>query len=364
MLPFLTSLLDARDGNGKLLQQSALVAIESIARALCLGTVPMMRTSQVEQLSTAISKSADLIQAEIDAFDGSSVSFEGISRSSRQVVCSAALCASTCIRACGPRSLASLPKLMNPLTSFLSAANRFLSTCSADRTEQGQAKMMQMSILRSIIAVTETLPQFLAPYLKDLFNPFGLPSGWLRKDVDDQSVSVMNTAESLDEILVLHVPARLLIPAASQSLVTNQYDSTSLLSLLSLLTASTNKSKGSELSGHATTLLHVVTHVFESFDNADDREVVFSASSELFLALVLKLSEVQLRSLYVRLRDWRGDFDKLNPNRLASRRAAFWDLSASLGKQLRSIYLPCLATVFSDVVDELVSGGTAFSIFL
>jgi hypothetical protein len=363
MLPFLTSLLDARDGNGKLLQQSALVAIESIARALCLGTVPMMRTSQVEQLSTAISKSADLIQAEIDAFDGSSVSFEGISRSSRQVVCSASLCASTCIRACGPRSLASLPKLMNPLTSFLSAANRFLSTCSVDRTEQGQAKMMQMSILRSIIAVTETLPQFLAPYLKDLFNPFGLPSGWLRKDVDDQSVSVMNTAESLDEILVSHVPARLLIPVASQSLVTNQYDSTSLLSLLSLLNASTSKSKGSELSGHATTLLHVVTHVFESFDNADDREVVFSASSELFLALVLKLSEVQLRSLYVRLRDWRGDFDKLNPNRLASRRAAFWDLSASLGKQLRSIYLPCLGTVFSDVVDELVSGGTAFSIF-
>jgi hypothetical protein len=135
------------------------------------------------------------------------------------------------------------------------------------------------------------------------------------------------------------------------------------LSLLSLLNASTSKSKGSELSGHATTLLHVVTHVFESFDNADDREVVFSASSELFLALVLKLSEVQLRSLYVRLRDWRGDFDKLNPNRLASRRAAFWDLSASLGKQLRSIYLPCLGTVFSDVVDELVSGGTAFSIF-
>jgi hypothetical protein len=360
MLPFLTSLLDARDGNGKLLQQSALVAIESIARALCLGTVPMMRTSQVEQLSTAISKSADLIQAEIDAFDGSSVSFEGISRSSRQVVCSASLCASTCIRACGPRSLASLPKLMNPLTSFLSAANQFLSTSSVDRIEQGQAKMMQMSILRSIIAVTETLPQFLAPYLKNLFNPFGLPSAWLRKDVDDQSVSVMNTAESLDEILVSHVPARLLIPVASQSLVTNKYDSTSLLSLLSLLTASTNKSKGSELSGHATTLLHVVTHVFEAFDNVDDREVVFSASSELFLALVLKLSEVQLRSLYVKLRDWRGDFDKLNPNKLASRRAAFWDLSASLGKQLRSIYLPCLSTVFSDAVDELVSGGAAF----
>lgn len=360
MLPFLTSLLDAPNGQETLLKQSVFVAIESIARALCLGVDPRLGKPQIDQLSTAISRSADLIQAEMNALSGAPMRFEEISKSSRQVVCSASLCASTCIRACGPHSLASLPKLMKPLISFLSTANQFLSTCSFDRQELGQAKMMQMSMLRSIIAVTETLPQFLGPYLKDLFNPFGLPSGWLRKDVDDQSVSVKSVAERLDSTIVSHVPARLLIPMAAHSLVTNQYDATSLLSLLSLVRASISNSKGADLSVHATTLLQVVTNVFESAGAAEDREVISAASIELFSALVLKLSEVQLRSLYIRLRDWRGDFDKLNPNKSAARRVAFWSLSASLAAQLRSIYLPCLATVFSDAVDELVSRNTGY----
>jgi hypothetical protein len=361
MLPFLTGLLHSRDGDGKLLQQSSLVAIESIARTLCLGSETKLSTSHVEQLSAAIIKSSDLIQMESATLHEPS-SFGNMSSSSRQLVCSASLCASTCIRACGPRSLVTLPKLMKPLTSFLTVANTSMSTVGSDRVEKGQAKLMQLSILRSIIAVTETLPQFLAPYLNDLFTPFALPSGWLRKETDDQATSVKNASENLDEILVSHVPTRLLIPTASNAVVKNKHDSDSLLSLLSLLTASTRNSKGSELSGHANTLLKVLTHVFETCENDSAHTALFAASSELFLALVLKLSEVQLRLLYVRLRDWRGDFEKLDVGKFASRRFAFWSLSASLGKELRSIYLPCLSTVFSDAVDELVSIALYFYI--
>ena len=184
-------------------------------------------------LSTAIIKSADLLKAESDALNESSSAFSDISSAGRQVICSAALCASSCIRACGPRSLVTLPKLMKPLTSFLSAANMYLGIEGIDETEQGQATLMQLSILRSIIAVTETLPQFLAPYLNDLLNPFALPSCYLRRDVDDQTVLVKNISESLDDILVSQVPARVLIPAASNAVVTNHYDTASLLSLLS-----------------------------------------------------------------------------------------------------------------------------------
>ena len=37
------------------------------------------------------------------------------------------------------------------------------------------------------------------------------------------------------------------------------------------------------------------------------------------------------------------------------RRYAFWSLSAELSKNLRSIFLPCLISVITDVIDELVS---------
>eukprot|EP00980_Cylindrotheca_fusiformis_P025237 scaffold13311_cov161-Cylindrotheca_fusiformis.AAC.3 len=355
MLPFLNSLLDSPNSTERLLQQSAFVAIESIVRVLCLGTNKLKGNHQIV-LAKAIARSAGLIQAEIAAFHGSTVRFEDVSRSSRQVVCSASLCAATCIRACGPQALASLPKLMKPLACFLSMANRFLCSGNFKGTEQTEAHMMQMAMLRTILAVTETLPLFLAPYLKDLFDPFGLPSEWLRKD-PLVSVSVRGLTKSLDEAIVSHVPARIVIPAASKSLMTKEYDSGSLLSLLSLLNASTTKSKGSELSVHASTVLNVVTHVLEATDTRDGDDL-FSASSDLFLALVLKLSEVQLRSLYFRLRDWRGDFDKLDPNKQATRRVAFWRLSASLSTRLKSIFLPCLGTVFSDAVDELVSDIT------
>ena len=86
--------------------------------------------------------------------------------------------------------------------------------------------------------------------------------------------------------------------------------------------------------------------------------------------MVMKLSEAQLRPLYARLREWKGigglddgehdEKQTFSPSSVLSslgvtRRYAFWSLSAALGKELRSIFLPLLTSVISDVVDELVS---------
>merc|ERR1711935_164887 len=39
----------------------------------------------------------------------------------------------------------------------------------------------------------------------------------------------------------------------------------------------------------------------------------------------------------------------------ARRRSAFWSLSTALAKELRTIYLPCLSLVFTDLIGELES---------
>jgi hypothetical protein len=364
MLPFLVGLLKVQGGlsssmdddrDGKILQQSALVAIESVARGLCLSAEDTKAVkSHTEQFASATTRCAELIIAESRALKKSESAFTDILSPSRQLVCSAALCVATTFRLSGPRGLPALQKLMTPLLAFLSASNDFLGTSSNDRVEEGQAKLMQLSILRCLSSVAETLPQFLAPFLGSLLEPSVLPSEWLRKDVDEQALAVKTLTERFDSILASRVPARQLIPAASSSLVGSKgYGG--VHALLSILTNSVKESKGAELSSQVKMIVNAATFVFDHGSTTKAGESLVDASNELLLALVLKLSEVQLRSLYARLREWRGDLDQSNPQESAARRAAFWGVSSCLGKQLKSIYLPCFSTVFSDAVGELVS---------
>jgi U3 small nucleolar RNA-associated protein 10 len=366
MIPFLVRLLDSPgassmdDGEdyGTLLQQSVLVAVENIARALCLhpGAKP---ASHSQVFTSAVMKCSGILVKASEPLETSNSTFSDIESASRQLICSAALCAATTVRVCGPRCLPTLPKLMKALVSSLSAANSYLGTDSGSVDEadesRNQARMMQLSILRSLIAVADTLPQFLVPYLNVILAPEALPSSYLRTDRSDQEIAIQAAAARMDAILSSRVPARQLIPATSHAM-SAATGTSGIRALLSILKASVQASSGSELAAQRGNLLKAATFAFEykgSDNNDGNRYSLFAATNELLLALILKLSEVQLRPLYAKLREWRGDLDKANPEALASRRFAFWSLSACLGKELRSIFLPCLGTVFADAVDEL-----------
>merc|ERR550539_194942 len=68
----------------------------------------------------------------------------------------------------------------------------------------------------------------------------------------------------------------------------------------------------------------------------------------------MKLSESQLRSLYSRLREWRGGFDPSSQRKtLICRRFAFWSLSAAISEKLKNIFLPCMSIVVNDLIKEL-----------
>ena len=105
----------------------------------------------------------------------------------------------------------------------------------------------------------------------------------------------------------------------------------------------------------------MLAYGFEGDDGSSTQ--MLQTANKCLLSLVMKLSEAQLRPLYARLREWRGDIGDKSEGAVASvRRYAFWSLSAELSKSLRSIFLPCLTSVLTDVIDELVS--SAFGIFL
>jgi hypothetical protein len=109
-----------------------------------------------------------------------------------------------------------------------------------------------------------------------------------------------------------------------------------------------------EVSGQINVVLKTAFHIFEKDGILDDHSSLMDVANEMVLSLVLKLSEVQLRLLYSKMRDWRLEVTE-ESDQAKQRSLAFWKLSSTLSKQLKSIYLPCLTTVFSDAVGELVS---------
>jgi len=125
---------------------------------------------------------------------------------------------------------------------------------------------------------------------------------------------------------------------------------------LKLMQYSIEASSGEELVGHLGALLGAVTTTYD-FDTCDHktRLRLLDSANRAVLALVMKLSENHLRRLYSSLREWRGSLQLDDPDKFAMRRFAFWKVSAVLGKELRALFLPCLTSVLSDAVEELVS---------
>mmetsp|Transcript_21230 Transcript_21230/g.43664 ORF Transcript_21230/g.43664 Transcript_21230/m.43664 type:complete len:435 (+) Transcript_21230:683-1987(+) len=219
---------------------------------------------------------------------------------------------------------------------------------TSTKKEISQAKLMQLSIMRTFRSIVERMPLLLKPYLVDILSTFAKVSGSFLGDTLNQTQSIQTEMVALQKIMTSNIPARQLIPAASKSIFSTPKIELNL-SNLSIMIESITNSKSSEVSGMISVIIKTTTHVFDQ----EGGSAVMQAADEVLLGLVMKLSEVQLRSLYRKLREWRGDLDKSNPEETGARRSAFWRFSSTLSKNLKSIYLSCLTTVFSDAVDEL-----------
>lgn len=363
MIPALLALLEkdsnseTRTDGDKVLEQSVFAAIDSIGRSGSIFTDNDADSAHVGIFADVVAQLAQVIGLEKHSASEES-GFLGVTAASRQLVSSAAVCASTSVRVCGLRALPALPMLMKSLLGFLSDATTFLTeSVRADNVhipEQSQAKLMQLAILRTFNSILENLSKFLQPYVGNMLRELSRIRDSLSDDSDNQSLSVRAELERVEALLTKNIPSRQLIPAAMKSTGTIT-DSKALLTVLQITTESVKRAKSSELSGQTQVILKIATYIFEQSTDAEVQSDLLSSANELLLSLVLKLSEIQLRSLYSKIREWRGGVDSSDPDASASRRLAFWLLSSSLSKHLRSIFLPCLTMVFPDMVEELVS---------
>jgi len=359
---------DGEDSSGSIrrtivMQQGALIAIESFVRALYPSTengklaanaaaVFLPALASVTKLLDNTASS--WIKANGKGSDGVS---SGVADAECQLLSSSSLCVSTLVTTLKARCLPQLPSIIRPLVSSLKSVNALLEDSNDQAAPTGE--LLQLSILKTLQAIAETLPQFLLPYLPLVFSDNALPSKALRQGHAQGEHSVKAAAMQVEVALATKVQIRQLIPALTQALSknlqsegsVNWQDACSLINVMNIAVESSQRSELSPIIGKVFNGL-VMAYGYEGNDSS--RPQMLLSANKCLLSLVMELSEAQLRPLYARLREWRGDIEDESEGSVSSaRRYAFWSLSAELSKSLRSIFLPCLTSVLTDVIDEL-----------
>ncbi len=344
-----------------IMQQGALTAIESFARSL----YPSLENSKLSASAaaaflpalTSVTRLLDrTVSSWIQANVGKSA---GIADCECQLLSSSSLCLFTLVTTLKARCLPQLASIINPLVVSLKSVNALLGNSTA---RPGSAEeLLQLSILNTLQAIAETLPQFLLPFLPLLLSRNSLPSRALRGEHRRANHSVRAAAVQVEAALATKVQIRQLIPAITEALSMNlkpgEKDNwQEACSIIQMMNASIESSHRSELTPVIWRIYNglATAYGYEGSDNS--RPNVLMNANKCLISLVMKMSESQLRPVYARLREWRGPISGEDDGvaSSATRRFAFWSLSAELSKFLRSIFLPCLTSVLTDVVEELV----------
>lgn len=332
------------------LMQSALVSVEHIARALRVNKSSGLEnraTLGFQYFDNALQCCSQIL-SECNVL----VDQDGRSDSIRDLISTTALCSATLVRVVGASCLPVLPKLIKSLVALLSSTNSRVSTMPTSSDKQlAQCRVTQLSIMRALVAVVDTAPQFLPPHLPAILTGPVILSESLKTVEKETSIPVVESVELFCTCLSIHVAPRLLVPAASKAL-TQCTRPSELEVLLSILKFSTERASSASVGAQQHALLNSITKAFEYKGAWKERSSVVLAACDLFDTLVLKLSEVQLRRIYTSMREWRGDLNLTDPEQLATRRFAFWAVSPRLSKGLRTIFLPCLTSVLDDMVAE------------
>jgi hypothetical protein len=336
------------------LKQAVLACIEQIARKFeyCPNLDERVLNRRLDTLTKSLCQVSILLN---------SVSLETESKTNVQVLSSLALCASTLISVVKSRCLTFLPQLIKPLIASLTLANKEAPsgmTESVRNLSFESIQLLQISIIRAVQSIGENVPQSLVGFLDNLLAPNCLSSAALRHYSVESNFLVQEALTNLENTLAKHIAPRQLIPSLSKAisfcLKSPQGFLREALVNLHFLTIVVSSSSQSELKPVSGKIVHVLVEAYENDDDEDTRYKILSKANDAMVALIMKLSEAQLRPLYAKLREWKGDLENNLERKACLRRQAFWRLTSQLSIELRGIFLPYMSSVMNDAVNELV----------
>ena len=200
-----------------------------------------------------------------------------------------------------------------------------------DVIKRGGVKMPGVNVL---VALAQHMPQFLGSHLHKVV-------GYLKQE--DEGVG------ELVQALSLGVELRIMLPVVKK-IVEDGGDGKETARCVQLLGKVVENTARSGVNGHVELCTDVL---LLSMSEIGSRSEV----SEFLVSVVMKLSEKQFRGLFDRVRSWyedeRGagrDDEDGEEEGDGEKGDVFWALAATLSRELRTIFLPCLSTVLDDAV--------------
>ncbi|GKY97095.1 hypothetical protein MPSEU_000668000 [Mayamaea pseudoterrestris] len=341
LVPEITGLLTSTEDHlmSPRLRESALLALDQISGMLRKASA--FPEGAVQNFLNALSEVTRLLATFEDV-----ASLDAIQVGERQLICSLALCAGSLVRSVGTASVAVLPTLVRSLVMILNC------TSSYGGPSEDEVQVLRLGLIKGLVAVIESVPHFMTPHLPLILTEQAVLSKSLRTDVIEKLDPIKVTMERLDAGLAASVPCRILVPALCKAIsLCSTLDG--VKSVMLILEQALGEASSAEIIVQRSAVLKALTTACDVDGVFADKVLVVKVCEKVLVALVMKLSELQLRRVLVFLREWRGASE--------TRKFAFWSFTQVLSQKLKAIFLPCLSMVWNDAIAELNNAAQAFA---
>eukprot|EP00903_Cladosiphon_okamuranus_P012984 g12116.t2 len=286
---------------------------------------------------------------------------------------------------CAVLGVRAFPRLPHFFPAMLQALESQTST-SAAAAGGGGRSLLWTSALSAVATVAASLPSFLSPYLGRILAVALQPAAAAAAVPGSGGSAVAGSKQAADRVLSLlaaGVEPRLLVPAVcgaytgcvesvladEERVVVAARSVARLLAYVQEIVAGLEKEAASAALPQFTRLLTLALdfrrqHAYgSSAQIRASAELVESEASSSLVSLVMKLSEVELRPLFLHLCEWKagvsgGHSDPKATLGALDRRLSFYRVLDGLAGALKSILTPYFAHVLTDCCDDMEAASS------
>ncbi|CAM9409783.1 unnamed protein product [Discosporangium mesarthrocarpum] len=366
-------------------RQTALLALDVLARSLG-GGYPDKFDGLLQTVTIMVQKGEWG-----GASDSVGVSGRGSARSNSPLTSTAFLLVATLCAVLGPKAFPCLPRFFPPMLDALEQcsapadsdsrkAGQAMSGTGAGApargAESGSVTLLQTSALSAVATVAASLPAFLHPYLGRILPlVLGAAGGGAQAGAGTGVASgVRHASDRVLTLLAVGVEARLLIPAVSSAYdrCSNEGEAPAVARLLVYVREVVTGLKQETVSTSLPQLMALLTraldfrrlHAPPSDGDSAGVDLVDTEATEALLALVMRLSEAEMRPLFIRLCEWKSALggggkgeEGEQPGEVElgelDRKLSFYRVLDGLSGVLKSIFTPYFAYVLEDCRADL-----------
>lgn len=229
---------------------------------------------------------------------------------SKAVQSSAFLCTCSFIKCIGVPMLEHLPTILPAALSQLQTFTTQESSTSealVDDDDHNGLVLLNISCLTTLNETIQVLPSFLTPYLPSIFQLLFHPSMHQIKELHPPLSTALSLLPSLVE------PVNLLPPLVLSYKFCLQHGTASLKPYFQFLSDFCSSLSASSVRSYSNSIFKFFLHAFDmrqtiriSSYTKIDMEIMESHIADSFLAFVLKLNEMELKSFWLKLIEWLG----------------------------------------------------------